>query len=213
MQSSLKKSVLAVVVCSGIASIAPAVAGTGSPTGSSATSLTMHVVGTITNSTCNIRPYTTAGADATTLNLGVMTKDTLASEVNFYLKPENGCSSGIIATSSPTVTTGSTTAQITWESNGLTEYGISNMYGTAQNVHLELSPVSESGVAEIDSSASSVVNNGVIKTGSQTVTYNKITDSSEVLPFKYSVKLAKDGAGNVTGGTFDTDITYTVAYI
>ncbi|HFZ8416051.1 TPA: hypothetical protein ACIPAK_003692 [Salmonella enterica subsp. enterica serovar Aberdeen] len=212
MNLSVKKTALAIVVCSALGIVMPVMAA-GNPTGSSATSLTMHVVGTITNSTCNIRPYTTAGADATTLNLGVMTKDTLASEVNFYLKPENGCSAGIIATSTPTVTPGSTTAQITWESNGLTEYGISNMYGTAQNVHLELSPVSESGVAEIDASTSSVVNNGVIKTGSQTVTYNKITDSSEVLPFKYSVKLAKDGAGNVTGGTFDTDITYTVAYI
>ncbi|HFZ8573098.1 TPA: hypothetical protein ACIPFX_001073 [Salmonella enterica subsp. enterica serovar Birkenhead] len=212
MRSSLKKSVLAVVVCSGIASIAPAVAGAGSPTGSSATSLTMHVVGTITNSTCNIRPYTTAGADATTLNLGVMTKEALASEVNFYLKPENGCSAGIIATTTPT-NPGSTTAQITWESSGLTEHGISNMYGTAKNVHMELSPVSESGVAEIDTGASSVVSKGLIKTGSQTVTYNKITDSSTVLPFKYSVKLVKDGAENVTVGTFDTDITYTVAYI
>ncbi|HFJ2164450.1 TPA: hypothetical protein ACGTPM_004700 [Salmonella enterica] len=212
MNLSVKKTALAVVVCSALGIVMPVMAA-GNPTGSSATSLTMHVVGTITNSTCNIRPYTTAGADATTLNLGVMTQKTLASEVNFYLKPENGCSAGIIKDTNDVNSLASTTAQITWESSGLTEHGISNMYGTAQNVHLELSPVSESGMAEINSSSSSVASKGIIKTGSQTVTYNKITDSSAVLPFKYSVKLAKDGTEAVTGGTFDTDITYTVAYI
>lgn len=215
MNPSVKKVVLAVAACSAFASATSAMAGVGSPTiptSQKVSALTMHVIGTITNTTCDIRPYTTAGADATTLNMGVMTPGEVSQPVSFFLKPVNGCTDGI--------TSGSKSADITWESNGLTEHGISNMYGTAKNVHVELSPENGSGnsAAEIDTGASSVADGGLIKTGAQTVAYDKITTPANPgpatpLPFKYNVKFASDTKGeNMKAGTVDTDISYTVAY-
>lgn len=211
MSLSVKKSVLAVVVCSAVGAAMPTMAETGNPTGSRATSLTMRVVGSITNSTCNIRPYTSAGADATTLNLGVVSKSSSSSPVSFFLKPENGCTDGIISVMDGKAA--SETATITWDSNGLTDHGISNMYGTATNVHLELKPVTGSsgsadGFAEVSSGAPEV-----IKTGTQTVNYKTLASGGKATPFKYEVKLASDDDTKDMGaGTFDTDISYTVAY-
>ncbi|EBB5478882.1 hypothetical protein FHA82_23180 [Salmonella enterica] len=212
MNLLIKKVVLGVIVCSAFASAPFAMADVGSPTvptSQKVSALTMHVIGTITNTTCDIRPYTTAGADATTLNMGVITKAAASQPVSFFLKPANGCTDGI--------TSGSTSADITWESNGLTEHGISNMYGTAKNVHVELSPENGSGnsAAEIDTSASSVADGGLIKTGAQTVVYNKIATTASTpspLPFKYNVKFVSDDGSDMNAGTVDTDISYTVAY-
>lgn len=213
MNTSVKKVVLAVAACSAFASATSAMADTGSPStpaGQKVSALTMHVIGTITNTTCDIRPYTTAGADATTLNMGVITKGAESTPVSFYLKPANGCTDGIIGSASNT--TASSAAEITWESNGLTEYGISNMYGTAKNVHVELSPVSGGDGAEINSTTSAVKNGGLIKTGYQTVQYSTIIKESTVLPFKYNVKFASDDSKEMSAGTVDTDMSYTVAY-
>ncbi|EFT4511174.1 hypothetical protein H2549_004839 [Salmonella enterica subsp. enterica serovar Stanley] len=217
MNLSVKKSALAVILCSVLGSVVPAMADVGSPSlpegGASVSALTMHVVGTITNSTCNIRPYTAAGADATTLNLGVVSKNsTSASPVSFFLKPENGCTDGIVSVSEGK--NGSTRAQITWESNGLTEHGISNMYGTATNVHIVLSPAEGDGTTTAQIDAGGVKAGDAIKTGSQTVNYKALTNSSSANAFKYEVKLAKnDDATDMGAGTVDTDISYTVAYL
>ncbi|MDJ3788083.1 hypothetical protein LEI94_26770 [Salmonella enterica] len=215
MSLSVKKSALAVVVCSSLGGIVPAMADAGNnPTlpagGTSVSALTMHVVGSITNSTCNIRPYTSAGADATTLNLGVVSKGSASSPVSFFLKPENGCTDGIISVMDGKAA--SETATITWDSNGLTDHGISNMYGTATNVHLELKPVtgnsgSADGFAEVSTGAPEV-----IKTGTQTVNYKTLASGGKATPFKYEVKLASDDTKDMGAGTFDTDISYTVAY-
>lgn len=210
MNLSVKTIIFAAVACSSFAGISSAMADVGNPTlpaGKQVSAITMHMTGTITNSTCNIRPYTTAGADATTLNMGVLTKGKTSETVSFFLKPVDGCITGI--------TTGSKSADITWESNGLTDHGISNMYGTAKNVHLELSPASGEGAAEINGDASAVADKGVVKTGSQTVVYNKIAtggDPAAALPFKYNVQLVSDNGNDMEAGTFDTDVSYTVAY-
>ncbi|EAA6845029.1 hypothetical protein R2E04_002433 [Salmonella enterica] len=205
MDFSVKKIVLAAVVCSSFAGASSVMADTGNPTvpvGKKVSALTMHVIGNITKSTCDIRPYTTAGADATTLNMGTMTTGKESTPVSFFLKPANGCSEGITGG-------GSTAAEITWESNGLTEHGISNMYGTAKNVHIELSPVGGDGVAVTDAT-------GFIKTGAQTVVYSTIATTGKSpdtpLPFKYNVKLVSDNGGGMDAGTVDTDMSYTVAY-
>ncbi|ELU3815806.1 hypothetical protein QPG95_004432 [Salmonella enterica] len=213
MVFSVKKIVLAVVACSSFAGASSVMADAGNPTvtAGKVSALTMHVIGTISKSTCDIRPYTAAGADATTLNMGTMTTGKESTPVSFFLKPANGCSEGITGS-------GSTAAEITWESNGLTDKGISNMYGTAKNVHIELSP--ESGgtdVAEIDSGSSPVKSGDRIKTGFQTVAYNTVADGADPnvtpRPFKYNVKFASDGSGvNMDSGTVDTDMSYTVAY-
>ncbi|EPC0218042.1 hypothetical protein ACRV89_003732 [Salmonella enterica subsp. enterica serovar Newport] len=213
MSLSVKKSVIAVVTCSVLDGIVPAMADAGNPTGSRATSLTMHIVGSITNSTCNIRPYTTAGADATTLNLGVATKGAAAgSPVSFFLKPENGCTDGIIKVVGGK--TASTTTQITWESSGLTDHGISNVYGTATNVHVVLSPEDGDGTTTAKIADGGVKAGDAIKTGSQTVNYNTIASGASANAFKYNVSLAKnDDAKDMGAGTVDTDISYTVAYL
>ncbi|ECT5252343.1 hypothetical protein ATT74_22085 [Salmonella enterica subsp. enterica serovar Panama] len=217
MSLSVKKSALAVIVCSILGSVVPAMADVGNPSlpvgGTSVSALTMHVVGVITNSTCNIRPYTAGGADATTLNLGVVVKgSTSVSPVSFFLKPENGCTDGIISAAGGKQ--GSTQAQITWESNGLTEHGISNMYGTAKNVHIVLSPVEGDGTTTAKIDSGGVGNGDAIKTGSQTVNYKALANGSSANAFKYEVKLAKnDDATDMGAGTVDTDISYTVAYL
>ncbi|EMD4511837.1 hypothetical protein VQ300_004872 [Salmonella enterica] len=205
MDFSVKKIVLAVVACSSFAGASSVMADTGNPTvtAGKVSTLTMHIIGNVSKSTCDIRPYTTAGADATTLNMGTMTSGTASPTVSFFLKPVDGCNTGITGDSP------STAAEITWESSGLTEHGISNMYGTAKNVHIELSPVNEGGVAETDMT-------GIIKTGAQTVAYKTIATaalSSTPLPFKYDVKLVPDSGDKLTEvGTIDTDMSYTVAY-
>ncbi|EBH1518727.1 hypothetical protein CBX60_23490 [Salmonella enterica subsp. enterica serovar Pensacola] len=202
MVFSVKKIVLAVVVCSSFAGASPVMADTGNPTlvaGQKVSAITMHVIGTISKSTCDIRPYTAAGADATTLNMGVVNKGEAGTPVSFFLKPVDGCSDGI---------TNGGSAEITWESSGLTEHGISNMYGTAKNVHIELSPMNGDGVAVPDTT-------GVVKTGAQTVVYGGIAagDPSTPQPFKYEVKLVPDSGDKLTeAGTVDTDMSYTVAY-
>lgn len=210
MSLSVKKSALAVVVCSSLGGIVPAMADAGNPTGSQATSLTMHVVGSITKSTCDIRPYTSAGADATTLNLGVASATSFknSDKVTFFLKSKNGCSEGIIETSG-SAGDGASSADITWDSNGLTDHGISNMYGTATNVHLALTAEKGDGT----STALATSGNGAITNINQTVKYSiKQAFGSSALPFEYSAMLEADSGKTVGGGTFDTDISYTVAY-
>lgn len=212
MDFSVKKIVLAAVVCSSFAGASSVMADTGNPTvsvGKKVSALTMHVIGNITKSTCDIRPYTTAGADATTLNMGTMTPGAESGTVSFFLKPVDGCGEGI------TGEQGSAAAEITWESNGLTQYGISNMYGTAKNVHIELSPVADADFTASIGSSSSVSSGGKIRTGFQTVVYDKVAsggDPSAPLPFKYNVKFASDNGGSMEAGTVDTDMSYTVAY-
>ncbi|EDU4886664.1 hypothetical protein CYH93_003505 [Salmonella enterica subsp. enterica serovar Java] len=211
MVFSVKKIALAVVACSSFAGSSSVMADAGNPTvtAGKVSALTMHVIGTISKSTCDIRPYTAAGADATTLNMGTMTTGTESTPVSFFLKPVDGCHDQM---------TGNDAAEITWESNGLTDQGISNMYGTAKNVHIELSP--ESGgtdVAEIDSGSSPVKSGDKIKTGFQTVAYSTASDgvvpNVTPRPFKYNVKFASDSSGvNMDSGTVDTDMSYTVAY-
>ncbi|EGC1083078.1 hypothetical protein H8467_005278 [Salmonella enterica] len=205
MVFSVKKIALAVVACSSFAGSSSVMADAGNPTvtAGKVSALTMHVIGTISKSTCDIRPYTAAGADATTLNMGTMTAGQESTPVSFFLKPANGCSEGITGGG------GSTAAEITWESNGLTEHGISNMYGTAKNVHIELSPANGDGAAVTNAT-------GFIKTGAQTVAYNSVATTGKSpdapLPFKYNVKFASDNGGNMEAGTVDTDMSYTVAY-
>ncbi|ELK0301813.1 hypothetical protein QJE18_004920 [Salmonella enterica] len=204
---SVKKYVLAVVVCSSFVGVSSVMADVGNPTvtAGKVSALTMHIIGNITKSTCDIRPYTTAGADATTLNMGTMTPGKESTPVSFFLKPVDGCNDGIASGDS---------AEITWESNGLTSHGISNMYGTAKNVHIELSPVDVTDVAAaIDGSGNTVHNKGVIKTGFQTVAYSKVASDAAPLPFKYEVKFVSDDSNVSMGaGTVDTDMSYTVAY-
>lgn len=210
MDFSVKKIVLAAVVCSSFAGASSVMADTGNPTvpvGKKVSALTMHVIGNITKSTCDIRPYTTAGADATTLNMGTMTPGAKSGTVSFFLKPADGCSDGIASGGS---------AEITWESNGLTGQGISNMYGTAKNVHIELSPVAESDLTALIDGSSPVSSTDRIRTGFQTVLYSKVASdapSSAPLPFKYEVKFVSDDSSvNMEAGTVDTDMSYTVAY-
>ncbi|ENG3301093.1 hypothetical protein ABTX20_005371 [Salmonella enterica] len=202
MVFSVKKIVLAVVACSSFAGASSVMADVGNPTvtAGKVSALTMHVIGTISKSTCDIRPYTAAGADATTLNMGTMTPGKESTPVSFFLKPVDGCNDGIASGDS---------AEITWESNGLTEHGISNMYGTAKNVHIELSPANGDGAAVTNAT-------GFVKTGAQTVAYNSVATTGKSpdapLPFKYNVKFASDNGGNMEAGTVDTDMSYTVAY-
>lgn len=213
MVFSVKKIVLAVVACSSFAGASSVMADAGNPTvtAGKVSALTMHVIGTISKSTCDIRPYTAAGADATTLNMGTMTTGQESTPVSFFLKPANGCSEGI------TDGGGSNAAEITWESNGLTDKGISNMYGTATNVHIELSPESaDADIAKIDTGTSTVKAGDKIRTGYQTVAYSTIATTGKSpdapLPFKYNVKFVSDNGVSMDAGTVDTDMSYTVAY-
>ncbi|HAK3333280.1 TPA: hypothetical protein H2A59_003820 [Salmonella enterica] len=216
MKPSVKKIILAVAACSTFAGAPAAMASAGanpmlpSVNNQSTSGLTMHIVSTITKSTCNIRPYTPAGADATTLNLGVVQPSPASADVHFFLKPENGCSAGI-AKSAPQMSDQATLAEITWEGAGLTDHGLANMYGTAKGVHAELKALSGSGSATIDS-GSSVAADAMIKTGFQTVSYNTILNGDIPLPFEYAVRIASDDGQNMKSGTFDTDVSYTVAY-
>ncbi|ECM3183615.1 hypothetical protein QB94_26005 [Salmonella enterica subsp. enterica serovar Newport] len=218
MSMSVKKSAFTVVACTALACASSAVADTGTSQEAAGhvNSVTMHFLGSVSTSTCDIRPYTSAGADATTLHMGVVNKDASeSSPVEFYLKTVNGCAEGISADSA---------AEINWDSNGLTTHGISNMYGTAKNVHIELSPQSGAGYATV-ASGSPVGASNTIHTGAQKVVYEKSNvsgtvhtdadgDKTVALPFKYSVKFASDnGKAFGSGGTIDTDISYTVAYI
>lgn len=216
MKPSVKKIILAVAACSTFAGASAAMASAGanpmlpSVNNQSTSGLTMHIVSTITKSTCNIRPYTPAGADATTLNLGVVQPSPASADVHFFLKPENGCSAGI-AKSGSQMNDQATLAEITWEGAGLTDHGLANMYGTAKGVHAELKALSGSGSAAIDS-GSSVAADAIIKTGFQTVSYNTILNGDIPLPFEYAVRIASDDGQNMKSGTFDTDVSYTVAY-
>lgn len=210
MVFSVKKIVLAVVVCSSFAGASSVMADAGNPTvtAGKVSALTMHVIGTISKSTCDIRPYTAAGADATTLNMGTMTPGKESTPVSFFLKPVDGCNDGIASGDS---------AEITWESNGLTDKGISNMYGTAKNVHIELSPESaDADIAKIDTGSSTVKAGDKIRTGYQTVVYSTASDGAAPnvtpRPFKYKVKFVSDNGVSMDAGTVDTDMSYTVAY-
>ncbi|EDT0100552.1 hypothetical protein GQ155_003813 [Salmonella enterica] len=210
MVFSVKKIVLAVVACSSFAGASSVMAEAGNPTvtAGKVSALTMHVIGTISKSTCDIRPYTAAGADATTLNMGTMTTGTESPQVSFFLKPVDGCHDQM---------TGNDAAEITWESNGLTDKGISNMYGTAKNVHIELSPESaDADIAKIDTGSSTVKAGDKIRTGYQTVAYSTASDGAAPnvtpRPFKYNVKFVSDNGVDMDAGTVDTDMSYTVAY-
>ncbi len=205
MNLLVKKVVLAVVACSAFASAPSVMAVTSATPG-----FTMHIVGSITKSTCDIRPYTTAGADATTLNLGSVVPGKASPPVSFVLKPANGCTDGITSGSSS-----SSAAEITWDSNGLNEQGISNMYGTASHVLIKLSPENETGSAVVETSGGTVASGSPVTTGARTVAYSTIASGGGTpapLPFKYDVKFVSDNGGDMGAGTVSTDVSYTVAY-
>lgn len=219
MRFSVKNIVLALAACSAIAGIQTATAGNGLPQPSAITtskqlsSMNMRITGAISGNTCDVRPYTTAGADATVLNLGiygvgqqsVLNKTT---DVEFFLKADADC----ITTNAP-----KNGVEVRWSSSGLTTNGINNVYGTSDNVHIELSPVNGDGktVAAIDTKKG-VQEGSFVKEGNASVYYTGPVAPATVTPaaFKYKVAIVADTSGELLHqGTIDTDISYTVAYL
>lgn len=195
MRFSTNKALLALAVCSSFVCASAAMAAKGN-------SVSMHFVGSVTSSTCDVRPFNSAGVDATTINVGTVKPDGAEAEapVNFYLKPVN-CDAKVIA---------STNASILWASSGLSDVGLLNTHGSATGVHVKLMPVNETNANVID------INNGVqadkiIREGANIVYYGGNTKPLTG-SFAYKVGLEVDSGVTPTAGTVDADATYTVAY-
>ncbi|EBO0021361.1 hypothetical protein DSO52_26775, partial [Salmonella enterica] len=83
MRFSTNKAILAVAVCSSFVCASAAMAADAAK----GNSVSMHFVGSVTSNTCNVRPFNSAGADATTINVGTVKPDGSEAEapVMFYL--------------------------------------------------------------------------------------------------------------------------------
>lgn len=196
MRFSTNKAILAVAVCSSFVCASAAMAANPA----SGNSVSMHFVGAVTGSTCDVRPFNSAGVDATTINVGTVKPDGSGVEapVNFYLKPVN-CDINAIT---------STNASILWESSGLSAVGLLNARGSATGVHVKLMPVDEANANAIDTGG--VQANDMIREGGNIVFYKGATALKG--SFAYKVGLEVDSGVTPTAGTVDADATYTVAY-
>ncbi|ELC3831348.1 fimbrial protein [Salmonella enterica] len=194
MRFSSNKAILAVAVCSSFVCASAAMAEKGN-------SVTMRFVGAVTDSTCDVRPFNSAGVDATTINIGTVSRDGTKVEapVMFYLKPVN-CESG----------PSSTNASILWASPGLSTVGLLNTGGVASGVHIKLMPVNETGANVIDTSGSGVKADNIIREGANIVYYK--SDKPLTGSFAYKVGLEVDSGATLAPGPVSTDATYTVAY-
>ncbi|EJC0214386.1 hypothetical protein MXZ45_004439 [Salmonella enterica] len=201
MRFSTKKAILAIVLCSSFTSVSVAMAA-----GVKTNSVSMHFVGAVTSSTCDVRPFNSAGVDATTINVGTMApgggSTDLTPAVSFYLKPVN-CDIQTISSSNAT---------IMWASSGLSTIGLLNTRGTATGVYVKLTPVNETGANPVDTS-NGVQADGLIKEGMNTVYYKAAGSEKLTGNFAYKVGLARDSSvTTATPGTVDADAIYTVAY-
>ncbi|EBP9841699.1 type 1 fimbrial protein [Salmonella enterica subsp. enterica] len=194
MRFSTNKAILAVAVCSSFVCASAAMAEKGN-------SVTMRFLGAVTDSTCDVRPFNSAGVDATTINIGTVSKDGKKVEppVMFYLKPVN-CESG----------PSSTHASILWASPGLSTVGLLNT-GVARGVHIKLTPVNDTGANPIDTT-SGVQANDIIKEGANIVYYKAAGSDKLTGSFAYKVGLEVDPGATLAPGSVSTDATYTVAY-
>lgn len=198
MRFSTNKAILAVAVCSSFVCASAAMAADPAK----GNSVSMHFVGSVTSNTCNVRPFNSAGADATTINVGTVKPDGSGAEapVMFYLKPVN-CEG----------TLGSTNASILWASSGLSDVGLLNTHGGATGVHIKLMPVNEGGANTIDTS-NGVQADNIIKEGANIVYYKAAGSDKLTGSFAYKVGLEVDSGAKPGAGTVDADATYTVAY-
>ncbi|EEL0428589.1 hypothetical protein GZB42_001572 [Salmonella enterica] len=197
MRFSTNKALLAVAVCSSFVCASAAMAA-GAAHGNS---VSMHFVGSVTGSTCDVRPFNSAGVDATTINVGTVKPDgsEVTAAVDFYLKPVN-CDADAIT---------STNASILWAGSGLSTVGLLNTRGSATGVHVKLMPVNETGANTIDKD-NGVQADDVIKEGANIVYYK---DAAALKgSFAYKVGLEVDAGATPTQGTVDSDVAYTVAY-
>lgn len=196
MRFSTNKALLALAVCSSFVCASAAMAA--NPV--QGNSVSMHFVGSVTGSTCDVRPFNSAGVDATTINVGTVKPNeaTATAAVSFYLKPVN-CDTNAIT---------STNASILWAGSGLSSVGLLNTRGSATGVHIKLTPVNESGANAIDTGG--VQANDMIREGGNIVFYK----GTEALKgsFAYKVGLEVDAGAKPTQGTVDSDVAYTVAY-
>ncbi|EDQ0044306.1 hypothetical protein G4S02_004818 [Salmonella enterica] len=197
MRFSTNKAILAVAVCSSFVCASAAMAADPAK----GNSVSMHFVGSVTGSTCDVRPFNSVGTDATTINVGTVKPDetTPTAAVHFYLKPVN-CDVNAIS---------STNASILWASSGLSTVGLLNTRGSATGVHIKLTPVNESDANTIDTT-SGVQADNIIKEGANIVYYKdaKALKGS----FAYKVGLEVDAGAKPKQGSVDADATYTVAY-
>lgn len=199
MRFSTKKAALAGVVCSAIVCASSAMAaGDGK-----SNSVSMRFVGSVTSSTCDVRPFNSSGVDATTINVGTMVPGATGvatPAVDFSLKPVNCDASAI----------GSTSAQVSWASSALSTRGFLNEHGTATGVYIKLMPVNATGANPVDAGAGGAQVNTAIREGASTVYYKAASDGALTMPFAYKVSLERDGSA--TSGTVDADAIYTVSY-
>ncbi|ENO2526197.1 type 1 fimbrial protein [Salmonella enterica] len=192
---STNKAILAVAVCSSFVCASAAMAAKGN-------SVTMRFVGAVTDNTCDVRPFNSAGVDATTINIGTVSRDGTKVEppVMFYLKPVN-CKDG----------PSSTNASILWASPGLSTVGLLNTGGVASGVHIKLMPVNETGANPIDAD-NGVKADNIIKDGANVVYYKAAGSDKLTGSFAYKVGLEVDSGATLAPGSVSTDVTYTVAY-
>ncbi|EHU5543373.1 hypothetical protein M2772_000660 [Salmonella enterica subsp. enterica serovar Bovismorbificans] len=197
MRFSTNKALLALAVCSSFVYASAAMAADPA----SGNSVSMHFVGAVTSSTCDVRPFNSAGVDATTINVGTVKPNEAAATavVNFYLKPVN-CDTNAIT---------STNASILWAGSGLSTVGLLNTRGSATGVHIKLTPVNESGANTIDTD-NGVQANNIIREGGNIVFYKGTAALKG--SFAYKVGLEVDAGAKPTQGSVDSDVTYTVAY-
>ncbi|ASD88370.1 hypothetical protein MY092_005357 [Salmonella enterica] len=197
MRFSTNKALLALAVCSSFVCASAAMAADPA----SGNSVSMHFVGSVTGSTCDVRPFNSAGVDATTINVGTVKPNETAATaaVDFYLKPVN-CDTNAIT---------STNASILWAGSGLSTVGLLNTRGSATGVHIKLTPVNENGANVIDTNQG-VQANDIIREGGNVV-YYKGTAALRG-HFAYKVGLEVDAGAKPTQGTVDSDVAYTVAY-
>ncbi|EGT3611498.1 hypothetical protein FAP59_18080 [Morganella morganii] len=198
--SLIKKTVFAVAACSAMAGISPAMAAD-----APVNSVSMHFVGAVTNATCDVRPFNSAGVDATTFNIGNIAPDNASTiaPVKLYLKPVN-CTGGAIGVQNATVS---------WTSSGLSDHGLLNTGGTAKGVYVKLIPVNETGANPIDETAPGGVKpNQPIKEGANVVYYKASNTAKIDKPFAYQLSIAQDVNGTAGAGTIDADAIYSVSY-
>ncbi|ELY3194728.1 hypothetical protein SMM50_005238, partial [Salmonella enterica] len=191
MRFSTNKALLVLAVCSSFVCASAAMAADPAP----GNSVSMHFVGSVTGSTCDVRPFNSAGVDATTINVGTVKPNETAATaaVNFYLKPVN-CDTNTIT---------STNASILWAGSGLSTVGLLNTRGSATGVHIKLTPVNESGANTIDTD-NGVQANDIIREGGNIVFYKGTTALKG--SFAYKVGLEVDADAKPTQGSVDSDV-------
>ncbi|ENE8568885.1 fimbrial protein [Salmonella enterica] len=203
----MKKMFLATIVCTSLGVITPALAAGVGNQG------TLHFVGTVSTTTCDLTPNVNGVTGNDTIALGQMTAtDSSGMEVNVTLAPANPSAPGCASLM------GTNGAKILWTApQGFNNAGLTSN-GSATNMAVKLTAVSGTGTdghPAITGGSDMQVNSS-----DQEISYEKLpagtggTNPVAFTGFQYKASMMRlDPGAAPSAGSVSADATYTVTYL